>query len=228
MSEESMCYVGFAECGCAVAATVDRGDAYTAADLFRFVLNGYRVKRRAIPWVRQHLGHHPDCAADNLAEDEEEPAAKFWTCREDEEELRHTDVDDAVDEWLDDMYDIALEEVPPQVKVYGFRPRLVDAHAEVGYHRGRILEDLLERIDEDYGSPDGGTEPTTAMKVAEDLLLEVICREYEPWACEPCVQVVVDTAPYVEALRELEDVPARRGSDDFEVDDLIADGEPGI
>ncbi len=52
-----MCYVGFTDCGCAVAATVDipnhaKENAKFVAGLIR---DGLTVERRSVEWCREHL-----------------------------------------------------------------------------------------------------------------------------------------------------------------------------
>ena len=55
--KDQMCYVGFAACGCAVAATVDipnhaKENARFVADLIR---DGLTVERRTVEWCRENL-----------------------------------------------------------------------------------------------------------------------------------------------------------------------------
>lgn len=51
---------------------------------------------------------------------------------------------------------------------------------------GRVLERVLEELDEEYGDPNGDfPEPTKAMKEAADTFMKVVLDEYVPWNCEP-------------------------------------------
>ncbi len=55
--KDQMCYVGFAACGCAVAATVDvpndaKDNAKFVAGLIR---DGLTVERRSVEWCRENL-----------------------------------------------------------------------------------------------------------------------------------------------------------------------------
>lgn len=55
--KDAMCYVGFADCGCAVAATVDipkhaKENAKFVAGLIR---DGLTVERRTVEWCRENL-----------------------------------------------------------------------------------------------------------------------------------------------------------------------------
>jgi len=56
-SKDQMCYVGFTDCGCAVASTVDipnhaKENAKFVAGLIR---GGLTVERRSVEWCRENL-----------------------------------------------------------------------------------------------------------------------------------------------------------------------------
>lgn len=118
----------------------------------------------------------------------------FWDCDEGAEELRHTSIGRAVEDWADQL-DGAL---PETVTVYGW------TRAETGpVIRGMagpfgLLESLLERLDEDYGGDDPSS-PTPAMIEAEKAFLAVIAAEYVPWTCELVERRAVPVADHVPA-----------------------------
>ena len=55
----------------------------------------------------------------------------------------------------------------------------------------RVIEDLLEVVDEEHSDPDGNpTEPTEGMKAAARAFVDAVLAEYVSWACEPTVETV--------------------------------------
>jgi hypothetical protein len=57
-----------------------------------------------------------------------------------------------------------------------------------------ILDDVLDRLDEEYGDPDGNsTEPTEIMKKAADVFVAVILAGYLPYVCEETGNTVTVT-----------------------------------
>lgn len=67
MSEHTHCYVGVAECGCAVAATVDVARAERSEarcedmrrHIMEFLRDGLVIERKLVEWVREpgNFGH---------------------------------------------------------------------------------------------------------------------------------------------------------------------------
>lgn len=112
--------------------------------------------------------------------------ADCYDCIRDTESLIHTDPDEAVEAYLDERCDAPL---PATVKVTAFKRRKLgprDANPEW------ILESLLEQLDDEYGNPDEGTDPTPAMKAAAEAFAEAIRREYVVWTCEAVATATVD------------------------------------
>lgn len=64
-----------------------------------------------------------------------------------------------------------------------------------------VLNEVLERLDEEYGDPDGDyTSPTDSMRqMAEAFARSVLCQ-YTPWCCEPTGNEILVTRE--EFLRE--------------------------
>ena len=54
----------------------------------------------------------------------------------------------------------------------------------------RALEEALERLDEEYGNPDGDSfVPTETMKNAAYLFGSIVARRFVAWQCEPTGKV---------------------------------------
>ncbi len=111
------------------------------------------------------------------------------------EQLSGQNEDDAVEDILEEIYPDPLPEV---VEIAGFVP--MDAAWAID--RIAILERCLEELDEEYGNPDGEpAKPTEAMVAAERAFLEVLKREYTPWACEEVCRKEVNVAAWVRENR---------------------------
>ena len=127
---------------------------------------------------------------------------KFWTCNEHAELLRHVDYEEAVQEWVEDLWP---EELPETLVVYGFAPidlSGVDVDAE------RVLEHLLESMDEEYGDPDGSyTIATESMKAAAEVFVETIYAEYDTWACVKVCEKTVRVADIITAEIPIREAP---------------------
>jgi hypothetical protein len=75
------------------------------------------------------------------------------------------------------------------IKVYVFKPMSI-AKSEESLSRD-IIQDVLERLDENLADPDGDcTEPTEDMKKASLELAKVIFKDYTTWACESTGEVL--------------------------------------
>jgi hypothetical protein len=109
---------------------------------------------------------------------------QFWSVG-DSERLRWTNIDDAIVEWIDDMYDATL---PDEITVIGYAPM------EVSTHHLNPLEHVLEYLDEEYGDPDGAgwSKPTERMKEAERGFLRVVKEEYVSWSCEEVARKTIN------------------------------------
>lgn len=108
--------------------------------------------------------------------------SEFWSVDSDAEDLLHTDVDDAVEEWLDYNCDVAIEDLPRTVKVFGFQ-RMTPSPG--GMLAQRVLDLVLDDLSEELGSPYGDPpEVTQEMREAADAFVKLVADQYEPWACE--------------------------------------------
>jgi len=122
----------------------------------------------------------------------EERAIVFWSCDDNDETLSYTDMDEAVEAYLDEHH------VEGPLKVYGY------SRMEVRYNGGSYgpLEKLLEDLDEEYGSPDDeADDPTEKMREAEAAFIEAVLAEYVPWACETTKTVEIDPVQWIKEHR---------------------------
>lgn len=106
----------------------------------------------------------------------------------DEERYCHTDPDEAIEMILDDAGDLeGTLEIVCMVPM----KLILDS--------GQYLEYILERVDEDYGDPDGEPhKPSGALEEAAARFVELVKAEYgKPWACEEYCRVIVDVASWV-------------------------------
>lgn len=144
-------------------------------------------------WSRRWMG----IAADRLdppgveAAESAKREALYWDCCE-SEELIHTEIAEAVAEWLDNQHPTPIDQLPETIEVIGHAPLRIPSGGRSG-----ALENLLECIDEDYGSPDRYTEPTDAMKEAEHVFIEAVTGEYVVWSCEPVDRVTINVAEWI-------------------------------
>ena len=121
----------------------------------------------------------------------------------DSEELGD-DADEFVSRYIEDTADIGLfdawadrQKWPLKVTVY----RRMDPTKHADRMAAFVLEDLLERLDEDYSDPDGSyTKPNDAMKGAADVFVSAVLGQYKAWACEPTNEVVEYTRDMVRKL----------------------------
>jgi len=65
------------------------------------------------------------------------------------------------------------------------------------------VNDLLNKMDEEYGDPDGDrySEPTEKMKQAEMEFIKVVLSEYVPWSCEQTCEEEIDVKGWVRKNR---------------------------
>ncbi len=108
------------------------------------------------------------------------------------EYLTHACKEEAIEYILDDI-DGPL---PKVIEICGYAR--MDTGLEPGPLADTILEDLLEKVDEEYGSPDESFEPTDEMVEAAKELAKTFIDGYVPWACEIVARESVDVAEWVE------------------------------
>lgn len=114
----------------------------------------------------------------------------YWGL-EDADRLYHDDKDEAIEAILEDM-----EPEPETIEICGFVTMEINVK---GYDP---LEDILERLDEEYGDPDGDpTKPTEAMIEAEKAFLAVIEKEYTSYMCEIVCRETVNVNEWIKEHR---------------------------
>ena len=131
----------------------------------------------------------------------EEDAVAFWDCDDGAEILEHRDQGEAIAAFLDQLGEpgitpagfLKVLEALGELEVFGYRLIQVTAPPRPG-----CLEDLLERLDEEYGDPGGnGTEASPAMKAAEAAFVAAVIADFEPWACERFTSTKIDPVAWV-------------------------------
>jgi len=108
-------------------------------------------------------------------------ADKIYYAIGDPEHMVATDIDGAIEEWLEDVA-ILEEAVAADVVIKRYKPiQLTPDHNIFN----RAFEDLMQTLDEEFGDPEGdGIKITDGMKQAMNTFAEVIITEYPVWACE--------------------------------------------
>lgn len=124
---------------------------------------------------------------------------EYWDTDDTAEYLIHDSIEEAVEAWADDHCPLPL---PETIKVYGWiRDKLPPPE-----DRARsVLEDLLERIDEDFGSPDDFTRPNEAMETAAREFVAKVYAEYSVWRCSHVVTRDIKVADYIDVTEYLID-----------------------
>ena len=88
------------------------------------------------------------------------------------------DPEEVVMDVFDDLETIENFEHP--FIVNEFKPMEIELSAKW------VVEEILEKLDDELGDPDGDyTQPTEAMIKSAEALVETIKKEYHVWMCEP-------------------------------------------
>lgn len=129
--------------------------------------------------------------------------SRLYGLRGDEE--LETDIEDVVERVIDDACGPVGEPFgsiadriawPLRIGVYR-RLELPPADKLAGW----VLDDVWERLDAEYGGPDGGySTPSERVKDAVKALAETVRKEYVPWACEPTGEVIEVTRDEAKAM----------------------------
>lgn len=122
---------------------------------------------------------------------------KFFEINEAAERLEYTEVDEAMEAFLERIWPARREDLPRKVKVLGFAPKAVVAS---GSDAESVLEDYLEHLDEKYGDWDGSmTEPTGAMKEAAERFVDTVIQEYgDAWQCDEVCSWKIDLHAWID------------------------------
>jgi hypothetical protein len=119
---------------------------------------------------------------------------EMWDCSEDAEELSHIDQHDAIESYLDEaLYNLPIAEWPETITAYGF------ARMQVSYPNlpDHALEAVVERLDEEYGSPNEATTITPKMKEAAAEFVQKILAEYQVWSCKRVASEEINVMEWV-------------------------------
>jgi len=54
-----------------------------------------------------------------------------------------------------------------------------------------LVEELLERMDEEHGNPDSGTDATPEMRKAALAFVNAVCNRYRVWPCDRVAEHIV-------------------------------------
>ena len=124
----------------------------------------------------------------------EQQMTSVYYGEEGQEQLRAKTIDEAVYEILD----YTFPNLPESVEVVKW------VQMEVQWQHFHPLEDMLERLDEDYGDQETGTEPTDTMIEAEKVFTEAIKKDYHVYMCEPQGKpIIISTAYWLMQNRQL-------------------------
>jgi len=116
----------------------------------------------------------------------------FWDY-DDVEFLSYTDKDEAIEYALDD-----LDELPDKLEICGYARKIMTESAEsLG---DCVLDDLLERFDDEYGGEDE-TERTEEMKKAATIFANKMLSLYSVWQCEIIKRETIDVKEWVKENR---------------------------
>lgn len=138
----------------------------------------------------------------------EEPGfweADFYSCDEGDEELTHTDPEDATeqafDAWLSPKVS-PLEHlrtmVGETIKVYAFKRRVLDP---LDPNANAIVERIYEDLDDEYGGGDSPSEPTKDVLLAAHRLAMAIRADYQVWQCEKVAEATFNVDAWVKECR---------------------------
>lgn len=96
---------------------------------------------------------------------------------------------DSLDEYVQEIVDNTHPaDLPLKIIVQKMAPE------EISDQNFEVLNDLLERLDEDFSNPDDsdGTKPTEAMRFAEELFIATMKREYKNYWLDCVGKIEVD------------------------------------
>jgi hypothetical protein len=93
----------------------------------------------------------------------------------DDETLAYSDADEVFASMVNDMLP---EELDREATAYQFK------RVEIPRGYFNPLERLLEDLDDEFGGEDP-SEPTEAMKAAEQAFIDAVLKDYVPWRCDP-------------------------------------------
>lgn len=114
------------------------------------------------------------------------------------EYLKH-DPDEAVEEIVDqavarvgEPFEITASHITWPLRIHVFKRRNIGGEGAVNDIARRVIEDTLERLEEEYGDwkSDKEPTPTPAMKAAALAFGRAVVAGYVPFMCEPTGEVI--------------------------------------
>jgi len=150
---------------------------------------------------------------------EKEPL--FWTCDDSVETLSDTEMDEAIESYLDRFWPSAWEfkdrenervlafvaALPAKLEVYGFVRSVVPAHM---LDPDDVIDEAMQKLDEDeLGDAFGDTswedrispEGLESVKAAAYAFTAAVLKNYVPWSCDKVKTVEVDPLVWIKENR---------------------------
>ena len=106
----------------------------------------------------------------------------YYSAEKDPVYLTHEDVSEAIEEAVD-QWDRAPT-MDDTIQVTSYRRMELPSRERIAE---LVLDGVIERLDEDYGDPEGLMETIDEAKLRPAALAfaDVILKNYKPWTCEP-------------------------------------------
>lgn len=123
---------------------------------------------------------------------------QFYTYDEKAEKYFHRTLDDAIQEVVDLRHPAFAE----KITIYGFVPKeeISDTYREA--LANDMLDCILEKLDDDYGNFDEGTDRQPSGVAAAREFVRTVVNEYEVFVCEKVAAIEVNVAEWRAAHSE--------------------------
>jgi len=116
---------------------------------------------------------------------------QFYTYDEKAEKYFHRTLDDAIQEVVDLRHPAFAE----KITIYGFVPKEIsDTYREA--LANDMLDCILEKLDDDYGNFDEGTDRQPSGVAAALEFVRTVVNEYEVFVCEKVATIEVNVAEW--------------------------------
>lgn len=134
----------------------------------------------------------------------------FWSCHEDNEQLTHESLDEAVEHYLDDLLHPkmspteVLAALPGSLDVYGYARDDGPSEKEQRSWAMSLVEQLVEWIDDEYGDPDGGGCGNENEPACQDIareMVETALQNYVVWRCSKVETKTINVEEWVRRER---------------------------
>ena len=129
------------------------------------------------------------------------PEVTAYSCDQDAETLSHSTPEEAIeaalDQWLSPKVSVLehlTSAVGDTITIYAFKRHALPVDEP---DPERVLEDVLDRLDEENGDPDEATTPTVEMEQAAATFCDAIRRLYTVWQCEIAGEATVNVERFV-------------------------------